>query len=188
MTLNKRHSKRYITDLNNITAYAWDQLSQTNDYKWICQKGKEPDELAVGAYQYLLFQFNELNLSRLKERRDITLMVMDLVISISEGPMTVERLKILKPLMQGMILAPTEIPLGSLSKLLKDSDQRVQLSFIKLAVKKYKDSETPEGKHKNIFERAAACSKELNGTPIDVKKVSIVQFLAYEKAAFNPTK
>jgi hypothetical protein len=185
MTLNKKHEKRYYTDLNDITAYKWDLLTKSGDYIHICREGKKPDKLALGAYQHLLFQFEELDLSNLRERRDISIQAIELIQTLEVDGLEVEEVKALSLLLRALVINPIEAPLDLLKKLIKSPEQKVQLSFIEVAIKQYNQTRGTAAKQKDIFQRAAACSKALNGTPIDVKKISIVQFHAYEKAAYN---
>ena len=160
-------------------------LSKTDNYKYICRDGKQPDEHALGIYQHLLFQFEELDLSRLQAKRDIAIQILDLISDVSESMMTYEEIKYCNTVLRALVLDPTCIDTLTLLKLLKEPEQKVKLSLISAEIKRFKSTKQDDLQHISIFDRAAKVSRALNGLPINVKEVSIVQFLALEKEARN---
>ena len=141
MILDKTLEKRYYVNLNDVTAYNWDMLTKNNDYQFICKPGQTPDEHAPGVYQHLLFQFDALDLSSLKDRRDIALKVIDMLMSLSVKYMHVNELKVVSTLLRALIIKPERRLVEQIRKHLKSSDDKMQLSFFPMMIsgKVYED-------------------------------------------------
>ena len=186
MTTRKKLNKRYITDLNDYSIWRWDKLTKSDDWSYLCREGQKPCKLAPGVYQSLIFQFDSLNLTKLQERRDIVLQVIDLIIAISELDLKEEEIEAINEVMQALVINPIAIPIDFMFKLIKEPDIKIQLSYIKLAKKNYTDNDKKK-KQQTLNERVAQCAKAMN-THLDVKKVSIVQLMAYENEVFKTRK
>ena len=186
MTLDKKLLKRYYTDLNDISVYRWDKLHETNDYIWICKDNYKPDAKAVAVYMHLLYQFDELNLDNLRERRDMVLQIIEILKNIDVKDITIQELRPLNLFLQSLMIDPLSVDLDTVSKFIRNPDIRVELSFLKLEQKGL-ENRNPS-KTNSIYDRVVQISKIIPGMQIDIKKMSIVQFTAYEREALKTIK
>ncbi len=186
----RKLEKVYYTDLDDVTVYNWHKLNKTNDFQWICRPKQKPDIRAIGVYQSLLFQFESLNLSILQEKKDIILQVISLVLKISESKqMNPEILESVTILLQALMINPAAADINVLIKLLQEPDQKFQISLIANAKKKLEriiKSETNTDKD-DIYEKTARMEKHF-GINIDISKISIKQYQAYETVIINEYK
>ena len=188
MIFPRKLEKVYYTDLDELSIYNWSKLIETNDYKWICRPKRNPDYRAVGVYQMLLFQFDELNLDILEQKKQIMLQIIDLVIEISKDKnIKPEILDVVSILLQALIIDPQNADIDMLLKMLKNPDHKFKLSFIANEKKKLQESAAKQSKPTTINERAATITKYL-GAQIDIKKTSVKQFHAYENQMIKEYK
>jgi len=186
MTSRKRLEKRYYTDLNDYSVWRWDKLTKANDWQYLCREGQKPCKFASGVYQSLIFQFDSLNLTKLQDRRNIVLQVIELIIGISDADLTVKELDAINEVMQALVIDPIAIPIDFLFKILKEPDLKIQLSYIKLAKTNYVSQDTKK-KPQTLNERVAQCAKAM-GAHLDIKQLSIVQLMSYENEVFKTKK
>ena len=181
--------KRYYTDLDDISVYNWYKLNETNDYKWLCRPNQRPDAAAVAVYQDLLYQFSSLNLDTLKERKDMVVQAISIVEKIiDEKDLDFRVLNGVSLLLRAFMIKPESANLDILRKLLNSNDIKFRLSLLERDKRIYESTIKEQKTPQNIFEKCAVISTALNGLAIDPKKISVSQFIAYEKTAIEQQK
>ena len=170
-------------------------LHKEKDLRWLI-KSDDPTQIEVKikesfqlqkVYQDLICQFDSLNLPLLEKKMEIVVRVIDFVLE-SLNIKSEERLEKVSIVMRGLLLSSDpDISWLYDVDMTETTDQKKLITELAISIERYnKRKKTEENKERITLEQQLA---RLNlGFHLDVKKVSVLQFIAYQNEAIKRPK
>lgn len=187
---------KYYKRLADISIYRWDMLHKEDNVRWLLKGDNSEKDLSVVqynilnvAYKELLFQFDNLELPLLKKKCQIAIKVIDFVLESlnTEDIDTLEKASII---MRGLLTSnDPDISWLYSTNIAETADQRMILTELAVAIQDYNSQKEKEkdGPKLSLQDRAARISS-ITGVKIDIKKDSVLDFIAYQKEANDKIK
>ena len=186
---------KYYTRLADLSIYRWDMLHKENDLRWLI-KTKEPTKVKVNklhslmmnrVYQELIYQFDSLNLPLLRKKAEIAVRIIDFVIETlkTQNIQTIENASVI---MRGLLAAKNpNIDWLYNVNIAETREQKWLITDLAVKIKQYNEQQKRiESREPLTLEQQLA---KLNlGFHLNVKKTSVLQFIAYQNERIEQIK
>lgn len=186
---------KYYTRLADLSIYRWDMLHKEDDLRWLI-KAKEPTKVKINGfdslimaktYQELIYQFDSLNLPLLRKKAAIAVRIIDFVLE-TLNTQSIERIENASIIMRGLLVAknPDSDWLFNVD-ISETKEQKWLITDLAVKIKQYNEQQKRiENKDPLTLEQQLA---KLNlGFHLNVKKTSVLQFIAYQNERIEQLK
>lgn len=172
-------------------------LHNEDNVRWLLKGDNSEKDLSVVqynilnvAYKELLFQFDRLELPLLKKKCQIAIKVIDFILETIEGTTDIQILENAGIIMRGLLVTDDpDVDWLYNTKITETADQRMILTELAIAIKDYNGQKEKEaGTTKQTLHERAARISEITGIKIDIKKDSVLDFIAFQKVANDKIK
>ena len=195
-TYEKKSKYDYFKSLDDVTIWNWYKLHETNDLKYLL---KIPDytktiivssyfkALLKSQYQSLIYQFEQMDLTLARLKRDYVVKLLELIQKIAKESLDYKKVGNAFTIIQGL-LASDEPQTDWLFDVnfTETPDQRSYLTEVAIAIKRY--NAEVEGnkrvKKQTLYQKTVKIETIL-GVKIDVKTCSVLMYSEYEQEAIK---
>lgn len=180
---------RYYETLEDLPIYNWHRLHKDNDLKWLL---RQPVRFMTPTtvhklnvhYRDLNYQFEHLNLTVLKAKRDVIVNIIDLILDISKNSKDIEKIAKASTILQALIITPDPVMDWLFDvKFTETPNQKHLLTGIAVKIERYnKQKEQHQDNPQSLNEKVVQIETLLH-VNIDVKTCSVALFAEYERQA-----
>lgn len=191
----KKKDFKYYKHLGEIPIYNWYMLHKDDSFNWLLIGDKDEKLTRIQAkklsntYKSMLEQFDSINLPLLKKKAEIAIKVIDFV-KESLNTTDLEVLKNASVIMRALLVTPDpDISWLHDVKIAENSEQRLILTDLAVAVKAYNQQKAKEDNREEIkLQDNAARLTNILGVVINVRECSVLEFMAFQKEANEKIK
>ena len=195
-TYEKKSGYDYFKSLDDIPIWNWYKLHETNDLKYLLKIQDYTKKIVVSSYfkallkaqyQSLIYQFEQMDLTLARLKRDYVVKLLELIQRIAKTSLDYEKVGKAFTIIQGLLVSdePQTDWLFNVD-FTETTDQRSYLTEVAIAVKKYNEevNGNKRVKKQTLYEKTVKIETIL-GVKIDVKTCSVLMYSEYEREAVN---
>jgi len=195
-TYEKKSGYDYFKSLDDIPIWNWYKLHETNDLKYLLKIPDYTKKIVVSSYfkallksqyQSLIYQFEKMDLTLAKLKRDYVVKLLELIQKIAKESLDYEKVGKAFTIIQGLLVSdePQTDWLFNVN-FTETPDQKSYLTEVAIAVKKYNAevNGNKRVKKQTLYEKTVKIETIL-GVKIDVKTCSVLMYSEYEREAVN---
>jgi len=186
---------KYYTRLADLSIYRWDMLHKENDLRWLI-KTKEPTKAKVNklheiqlakTYQELIYQFDSLNLPLLKKKAAIVVRIIDFLLE-SLNTKDIKKLENVSIIMRAlMITNDPDVSWLYDVDLAETREQKWLITDLAVKIKQFNEQKEKEKNRERLTLEQQLAKLDL-GFHLNVKKTSVLQFIAYQNEKIEKIK